>query len=868
MLQRARLVALTGLLCLLAACGGGGGGSDTPAATNQPPTVHLLAAGDVGLDGGTVHAAVGGNVVLDASGSSDADHDALSFTWTLVAKPAGSTLSVAANGTTLRWQPDQPGTYTFSVQVTDSKGAVATQQVAINVDNSAPSAAVSVSATFTAIVAEKPVQPVTVGSSVVVDATATTDPDGDPVDVTFELNKPAASAATLSVSGRIARFSADALGTYQLHVRGVDGRGASFETVYAYQADNRAPTPVTVASATAVVADGGSNITTTSVGYDVLIDGSASSDADGDTITRSWALSSRPAGSAATLTGSTSGPSVGLSPDVLGDFVVVLTVSDARGASSRRSVTVRADNRRPTAMLTTNATPQALPAAPNVRVPLGTEITLRGDTSVDADGDSLTYAWFVNSRPAGSTAALSSTSDAAPTFTADAEGSYVFRLRVTDTKAAFSERTVTLSVGGHTPVAVVDRGTVTVLAGSPARASAALSFDEDGDAMTYQWSVDARPAGSTATIATANQAGVDFTPDVDGTYVLAVRVSDGHSQGIAYVTVRALAVFRSAVTLNFVPDQAHYSLALDRVVIAAANPNTLHTIDPFTGATSVIALPTNVKNFSLSPDGRLAAVLHEGVVSLVDLTTATLVRSTSTGGSQTDAFVTDAGLIYLIGQTGGQWVNEPIVLIDGRTGTKIPQPGFYGGGAYFYGTQLGVLAGSLNKVFFVAQGLSPSDISWFSFDRTSGNVTAAGDSPYHGDYSLGVPLWMSGNDSLVFTRYGTYFRSDTLNYAGRLAGVSSMTGFSHSAATQEALVLQPSSYEGNYPYTPLYPGSYLRFTGAFLLPDSSMTLPPVGGLPTYGIHIFHSSGGSHVALVQTGTASANGPGIAYHLVTR
>jgi hypothetical protein len=518
-------------------------------------------------------------------------------------------------------------------------------------------------------------------------------------------------------------------------------------------------------------------------------------------------------------------------------------------------------------VLTTNATPQSLPAAPNVRVPLGTEVTLRGDTSVDADGDTLTYAWFVDSRPTGSTAALSSTNAAAPTFTADAEGSYLFRLRVTDTKAAFSERTVTLSVGGHTPVAVVDRGTLTVLAGSLAQASAALSFDEDGDAMTYQWSVDARPTGSTATIATTNQAGVNFTPDVAGTYVLAVRVSDGPSQGIAYVTVRALAIFRSAVTLNFVPDEARYSLALDRMVIASTNPNTLRTIDPFTGATSVIALPTSVKNFNLSPDGRLAAVLHEGVVSLIDLTTATLVRSTATGGSQTDAFVTNAGLIYLIGQTGGQWVSEPIVLIDGRTGTKIPQPGFYGGGAFFYGTQLGVLAGSLDKVFFVAQGLSPSDISWFTVDRTTNNVMAAGDSPYHGDYSMDAPLWMSGNDSLVFTRYGTYFRSDTLNYAGRLTGVSSMTGFSHSAATQEALVLQPG-YEDSYPYTPVYPGSYLRFTGAFLLPDTSMTLPPVDGQPTYGIRIFHSSGGSHVALVQTGSASANAPGIAYHVVTR
>jgi hypothetical protein len=65
-----------------------------------------------------------------------------------------------------------------------------------------------------------------------------------------------------------------------------------------------------------------------------------------------------------------------------------------------------------------------------------------------------------------------------------------------------------------------------------------------------------------------------------------------------------------------------------------------------------------------------AAVLHEGVVSLIDIDAGTLIRSTATGGSQTDAFVTDAGIVFLIGQTGGQWVSEPVVTLDGRTGVR------------------------------------------------------------------------------------------------------------------------------------------------------------------------------------------------------
>jgi hypothetical protein len=140
--------------------------------------------------------------------------------------------------------------------------------------------------------------------------------------------------------------------------------------------------------------------------------------------------------------------------------------------------------------------------------------SLRADASTDADGDTLADAWSIDSAPAGSRAVLSSTNAVAPTFTADVEGSYVFRLRVTDTKGALSERTVVLDVVGHAPVAVIDRGIVTVIVGSVAHASAALSSDADGDALSYQWSVDARPTGSVVALPVSNTANVNFVPDV------------------------------------------------------------------------------------------------------------------------------------------------------------------------------------------------------------------------------------------------------------------------------------------------------------------------------------------------------------------
>ena len=116
---------------------------------------------------------------------------------------------------------------------------------------------------------------------------------------------------------------------------------------------------------------------------------------------------------------------------------------------------------------------------------------------------------------------------------------------------------------------------------------------------------------------------------------------------------------QSSVSLNFVPGLAHYSTGLDKVVLTSTNPHALRIVDPFAGMVRSVPLPAAVKSFNLSADGKLAAVLHEGVVSLIDIDAGTLIRSTATGGSQTDAFVTNAGIVFLIGQTGGQWVSEP-----------------------------------------------------------------------------------------------------------------------------------------------------------------------------------------------------------------
>ena len=74
------------------------------------------------------------------------------------------------------------------------------------------------------------------------------------------------------------------------------------------------------------------------VGQTVQLDGSGSSDADGDLLTFRWALTTRPAGSQATLANATVNPT--FVADVLGTYVAQLIVNDGTFDSLPETVTL------------------------------------------------------------------------------------------------------------------------------------------------------------------------------------------------------------------------------------------------------------------------------------------------------------------------------------------------------------------------------------------------------------------------------------------------------------------------------------------------------------------------------------------------
>src|SRR5438132_1217198 len=104
-IQHSALVLFTGASLVLAGCGGD---DPAPAKNHAPEVVANASAAEVKI--GTV-------VQLDASQTSDADKDPLTFAWTLKA-PAGSKATIAKAGDAkTSFTPDVEGTYSITIDV-------------------------------------------------------------------------------------------------------------------------------------------------------------------------------------------------------------------------------------------------------------------------------------------------------------------------------------------------------------------------------------------------------------------------------------------------------------------------------------------------------------------------------------------------------------------------------------------------------------------------------------------------------------------------------------------------------------------------------------------------------------------------------
>jgi len=277
-----------------------------------------------------------------------------------------------------------------------------------------------------------PDQSVNVGDMVTLNGSASSDPEGGALTYTWVFtSRPAGSNASLTgATSAIASFTPDVGGQYVIQLTVDDGKATAADDC-------------SVTANAPPVADAGPD-QDANVGDAVLLNGASSSDPDGDALTYAWSFQTRPAGSNSVLENSTTANPT-FTPDVGGDYVVQLVVSDGSLASSPDLCTVSAN------------TPPIANAGPDQEVTVGSVVQLDGAGSTDPDGSSgavgspasssttLSYQWSFVSRPAGSTATLSDASAVNPTFVADLEGTFVVSLTVSDGLASSEPDHVTVT---------------------------------------------------------------------------------------------------------------------------------------------------------------------------------------------------------------------------------------------------------------------------------------------------------------------------------------------------------------------------------------------------------------------------------------
>lgn len=394
----------------------------------------LVAVPPIARPGTAQNVSTGSIVTLNGSESSADAGRTLSYSWTITTKPTGSTVTlVGANSAKPTLSPDIPGIYVVSLVVNDGR-----------VDSSPAAVTITVSAANSAPIANAGAsQNVLVNTPVVLDGSASSDADRDALSYIWALSsKPSGSTATLITPNQpLSGFTPDKPGTYIATLTVSDGQLVSLPSTVVINVGvlNVAP-----------VANAGHDQTVIAGASPVFLDGSASTDANGDPLSYYWTFISVPNDSASSpqpfyTSRSIANPTV--FANVPGTYVVSLVVSDGKVNSQPSTVTITA------IPASTNSPPEAN-AGGAQNVILGSIVTLDGSASRDANGDSLTYSWALTSKPSGSSAALSSSTAVKPTFVADVAGSYIVTLIVNDGKTNSSPITATITTTAVKPTSV------------------------------------------------------------------------------------------------------------------------------------------------------------------------------------------------------------------------------------------------------------------------------------------------------------------------------------------------------------------------------------------------------------------------------
>lgn len=404
----------------------------------------------------------------------DADQNTLVFKWEgsgIVGVPQGRSIQVAHS---------TPGTYSISVTADDQTGtrnATFSTSVRYKV-NAEPTPR------FQLISPVAPTQPITL------DASASSDADGDPISIRWELS----DGRSFTGPSHVVDF--EKAGEYEITLIVDDGERVenSVQRLTRKIRVNATPIPV-IASARTV--------------QEALVTFSAA-ESSGDELvklTYSWDFGDGSKGTGETVRHLYAKP---------GTYAITLTVDD--GMNLPNSI------QRTSSELIVNASPVAKLTHPPLVAP-NVPFLLDGSESVDPDGNIRKYEWFVNGTSVGEGQTLQ-THISTP-------GYHSIRLKVSDDSGfeeAYGIATSQIRVN-HSPVVRWGSEPMVTEPGRATRFSAARSTDTDNTSLTYTWNFGDGAVYTGETVSHAFAA--------PGTFPFTISADDGEGLVNSVTTIQA-----------------------------------------------------------------------------------------------------------------------------------------------------------------------------------------------------------------------------------------------------------------------------------------------------------------------------------------
>lgn len=452
-----------------------------PASVNQPPTANAGPNRSITLPTN--------QLTIDGS-ATDIDGTISSYSWSQVSGPSVATLTnIATEDLTANNLIE--GVFIFQLEVMDDDGATSTDQMTVTVSLANLPPIVSAGADVNLVLPTNSVNIVGTAS----------DPDGSIVSTLW--SQTSGTTASFTTNANSISISSLTEGSYTFQFQATDNAGA--------QSTDEVIVNVTATNVLPVVNAGTDKIITLPTNS-INLSGSAN-DSDGTIATYLW---TRISGPTATLVNASTN-TLTVNNMLQGTYIFRLTAVDNDGGSTFDEVKVVVQP------ADTN-TPPTANAGNNITITLPTNSTNISGVGTDSDGSIVSYNW---AKVSGPSVTIINANNATVTLSGLLEGTYTFRLRVTDDDGAQDTDDVIVTVNpasvNQSPVANAGNN-ITLTLPTNSTNLVGNGNDPDGSIIVYKWQQVSGP--STAVLTNSSLPTASISSLIEGIYIFRLTVTD------------------------------------------------------------------------------------------------------------------------------------------------------------------------------------------------------------------------------------------------------------------------------------------------------------------------------------------------------